>query len=141
MKPKLKPQTIKLLRQVKRKILAEPRQFQMGVFFSDFINTDRTIPNCGTAACIGGWAIALSKKLNPANADHFVYCESRAAAFDLARSTLGITIPQSIALFRADMWPQPFAKPPNVDFDSTDSPAHNAKLAARRIEHFIKTGK
>lgn len=140
-KSKLKPETIKLLRQIKRKILEEPRQFVMELFFTEWAY-NRKIPNCHTAACIGGWAIAISRGISPRRADDWIYGEAPfATAYNAAKSILGLTAPQARCLFSTENWPKPFSKPYGTDFDSSDTPKHNAQLAARRIEHFIRTGK
>lgn len=146
MKPKLKPETIKLLRQIKKKILAEPRQFAMQGFFLDSVE-NRTIPNCHTAACIGGWGIVIAKYRNPKEADNatndlFLGADDKYhPIFIEANNVLGLNLKQSNALFLEEKWPTQFRKPKLADFDTTNTPAHNARLAARRIEHFIKTGK
>lgn len=60
----------KLLRRVQKAILAHPDQFEMWLLFQPtlYFNHDPlalyTMPagGCGTAACIGGWAIHLAGK-------------------------------------------------------------------------------
>lgn len=138
-KSKLKPKTIKLLRQIKRKILAEPRQFVMGGYFKQHVRWK--IPNCGTAACIAGHALALRIKANPAKArDVFTGWEQST----VAAKYLGLDTQQADNLFHVSHWPRRFKKDAwedSSDFDSSGTAISNAKRAARRIEHFIKTGK
>lgn len=55
---------VKLLRRIIKAIKKEPGQFDMRSWFT----RQRGIPNCGTAACIGGWAVALTKRANPEKA-------------------------------------------------------------------------
>lgn len=67
-----------LLLKVKEKILAEPAQFEMEALFKDqsrfrleiySADLPREVPNCGTAACIAGWAIAVHLGENPNSAE------------------------------------------------------------------------
>src|SRR5207249_11499573 len=64
-----------LLLKVKEQILKEPRQFVIRAWYSKHpIDKDGSlwvgveVPNCGTAACIAGWAIALYDKTSPLHA-------------------------------------------------------------------------
>ena len=55
------PKTVNLLRKVQKQILLEPRQFDIQHWFTMFPKNVTRVPNCGTAACIAGWAIAFGE--------------------------------------------------------------------------------
>lgn len=132
--PKL---NVKLLQRVKRKILSEPKQFVMGHWFIDDLseaNGDssdlprKTIPNCGTAACIAGWTIALGSKQKPSKArDHGKYPSDEAATL------LGIDPNGQDDLFGLSGWGS-FREP----WYKAKTFKGRAKVAARRIDAFIK---
>lgn len=62
------PLNVKLLRKIKRHILAVPNRFQMEWWkTTDKPGTsvrldglDRRVPKCGTVCCLAGWAVELS---------------------------------------------------------------------------------
>jgi len=110
---------VKLLRKIKRHILAQPKRFDM-----NFIGTrdmksfkPNRVPECGTIGCIAGWACALSGKKFSGR---------------IARNLLGLDYDQTERLFYDNpkgfrgMW-------------RGDGKAATAKLAAKRIDLFIKT--
>jgi len=123
---------VKLLRKVAEYILAEPKRF----FMPDFVRwkesrldrlrnkhdgkiIDRPFPRCGTAACIGGWVCILSDKKETADSE-------------VAAELLQINKDQAERLF--------FNAPSKFwDIWSGDGTKKTAKLAAARIEHFIRT--
>lgn len=114
----------RLLRRIQKQILKEPRQFVMDAFFSRMRYDNKTIPNCGTAACIAGHAVSISHRLTPEQSiRRFAY---PAAA---ARTALELDREQGNNLFYFEQWPRQFRK------RSEDNP----KQAVARIEHFIKT--
>lgn len=136
MKTKKLKMNVRLLRRIQKRILAEPRQFQMLQVFSNSIKSGRKIPHCGTAACIVGWGIALRAKLKPSLANEAMGDCSRkikttdeAKIFDLERDA-------SARLVYFDQWPRKFRKIPEIK----EGTAAFARQAARRIDHFIKTG-
>ena len=132
---------VRLLRRIQRHILEEPRRFQMDAeiiqaktqhqwlncitFFSR--DASKTMPPCGTAACIAGWANILSDIQLRGR-------EGRNSAADL----LGIEAGNSWChhpLFFARNWPEPYA----TRYKNAKTPKLRAKIAAARIEHLIKT--
>lgn len=132
---------VKLLEKVKAHILAEPRRFKMSSFvhlktgegekFYDYDagrNPESEFAQCGTAACIGGWAMILYGK-NPKR----VYEYQNPSL--VAGKCLGLTDQeQRSRLFSFDRWPHKFRQ------RFQRSSIHNrVKVAAARIEHFIKT--
>lgn len=82
---------VELLLKVKDQILKEPRQFVMESWFRLSI---RDIPNCGTAACIGGWGIAIEFNENPKMARRRMI-EKSLVPYDL----LGLNQQQGLRLF------------------------------------------
>ncbi len=119
---KLKPYTVKLLRRIKRQIIKEPKQFRMTEF------------TCGTAACIYGWGCAITLRMSPTEVG-----ESK-DKMPSATTLFKITEHQANALVWANQWPEEFNPAfSNSGFDAF-RPEKRARLAAARIEHFIKTG-
>lgn len=138
---------VKLLRRVKNRILKEPRQFIMesvyaraehvltfsgyGHYHADLAR--KTIPNCGTAACIAGWTEALALKTRPSKlVGTYPYFGSE----DAAGRRLGLDDWYAgHRLFRTASWPEKFQRA----WDAAKTHKARAKVAADRIEHFIKT--
>lgn len=126
-KPKL---NVRLLRRVKRHILAEPKRLLMAAYVMrgtprkkfDGDNGQQSFPQCGTVGCIAGWACLLSGNGEEQN------------AFDPAAALLNLTDPSK--LFFEGSWPLPFAD----QYQLAKTPAKRAKIAAARIEHLITTG-
>lgn len=138
----------RLLRKIQRRILKEPSSFRMDVW------------NCGTAACIGGYACLLGvPKIYPVS-DSDEFATSRATAkqwidfykdttgllhtpraqlreYDTeAQKILGLTAEEAHALFHVADWPDQY----NVAYEDAGNRRAKAKVAAARIEHFIQTG-
>lgn len=120
---KIKLETKRLLERIKRQIKKEPKQFIMDAYFW----SSYRIPNCGTAACIAGWAVTFGNNFeNPK-----VACEIfQGYGEDGGRIALGISRRQAVALFNESEWPERFQGSRNT----------LAKRAVKRINHFIKTG-
>jgi hypothetical protein len=126
---------VKLLRKVKKHILEEPKRFIMGDWVvrkeapghqvCDDDGNYRPFAKCGTAACIAGWTMLLSK-VDPSTVDSY-----SAAASEL----LGIGNTFHNPLFYTDDWPLEY----EAAYKNAKTPAGRARVAARRIEHFIKT--
>lgn len=118
---------VKLLRQVQKKILAEPAQFEMSQWFTN--NTGWEIPNCGTAACIAGWTIAVSKKKKPSE---FL---NAADIQNTARKLLGLDFEDDEwALFSVSSWPLKYQN----RFYRTQSLKMRARITVQRIDAYIK---
>jgi hypothetical protein len=125
----LSNESIEMLGRIKIEILKEPRQFLMSSFYADsqeFGCWD--IPNCGTAACIGGWGYAIKHNLSPALAS----CQRRVMLDH--RLAIGINGEQATRLFFMEEWPQRFR-----ETDAMPGTPEFAKNAADRIDHFIAT--
>jgi len=130
---KLKKHTIKMLREIKRRILAEPRQFDL---HSWFFHDPEAIPNCGTSACIAGWAITIAHNTNPEKASELIDAKGGPKdPFLEGEQALGITDIQGYRLFLHENWPAPF----DDQYQRYVRPLNKAKVACARIDHFIKT--
>lgn len=105
----------------------------MRKFFSR--NSRFTIPNCGTAACIAGWAVTLVKKTNPANCYKGDTWDAAAEALGLDGRWHSGNLPSTNSgkLFWMDEWPKQYKK------DCKEGSVAFARNAVRRIDHFIKT--
>lgn len=125
---------VKLLRKIQRHITEEPRRFVMsnwmrrgspGAIITDFAS-QQPIPDCGTAACIGGWALLLSgEDYNSA----IINTEGKATKI------LGIEgLEAPGRLFGVSQWGK-FKK----RFEKARRPETRAKIACERIDHYIAT--
>jgi hypothetical protein len=127
----LSKESIKRLRMVKEAILANPQYYRQEEWIS-------AIEPCGTTCCIAGWADYLfnGKKAHEARAkaelsNYMVSWEYVAA------KALGLDYCQAHTLtYPGSGWPVPFC----TAYTRAKTPKQRAKVAARRIEHFIKTG-
>jgi hypothetical protein len=125
----------KLLLKVAEAIQKHPTQFQMGAYFSRWLD----LPNspeaggCGTAACIAGWtchiALGQSRTLDDA-ARHLEAIVGQEAA-----RVLDITADERQRLFVANHWPASYYN----RYDNALTPEEQAAAAVARIKHFIKT--
>lgn len=117
---------VKLLRQIQRRIKQEPRQFLMHSYFW----VAPRIPNCGTAACIAGWAVTLTRTKSHKPADAVLKRNAGLLdVWDVAQKELGMTDGLSETLFNEESWPSQFKRRGKL-----------ADRAIRRIDHLIKTG-
>jgi len=122
---------VALLQKVKAHILEEPGRF----FMSDYMfrakpgvrvaldGIYRKMPDCGTAACIGGWAVLLSDP------------QVCGISGPNARAALGLDHLQSTFLFPVVNWPERYRQ----RWNKAASLKVRAAVAAARIDHFIKT--
>lgn len=139
-KPKL---NVKLLRRIKRHILEEPKRFVMRlqfrrsfpgnvIFGDDYKN--HVVPECGTVACIAGWALLLDKR-RIAEGDPWHNISQKASRVLGLREWVGD--PWKHPLFQVEGWPKVFAG----RFRKAGLLRTRAKIAAARIDHLIKTGR
>ena len=136
---------VKLLREVEKRILAEPRRFDM-MTFGDKLDKEaiealgEEAPPCGTVACIAGhvdWMTHPRLFAASVAIDRFARDDSIAerAAKELG---LGFELSQDTyagRLFFDDEWPKKF----QAAFSKAKTPLQRAEVAVKRIEHFIKT--
>lgn len=123
---------VRLLRKIQKHILEEPRRYDQNLWRIEVdpaTNPER--PPCGTMACIGGWATALSGK----ERDSYL-------GWDVAMRLLGLTREQADRLFDTvekgtdlNKWPKKFV----TAYLKAKTPRDRARVAVRRIDHFIKT--
>ena len=129
---------VELLRKVQAQILKEPRQFLMELFFYSGpryrdLGPEEVIPNCGTAACIAGWAIAIDRQMTPKEAHEATRYEE---GDDTRRGAeaLRISRKQAETLFFTEYWPGEFRD----RYEDDQRPEARAKVAADYIDYFIK---
>ena len=132
---------VRLLRRIQKHILEEPRRFQMGAAVIRAGNpkqwkliaptfahdASKTMPPCGTAACIAGWADILSG----GSGNGWTVRERAATKLGVPAGFSWLGHP----LFDDNSWPQPF----RTRYRAAKTPQARAKIAAQRIDHFIKT--
>jgi hypothetical protein len=129
----------RLLRRVAKHILAEPLRYEQDAIIERGTPGDvlhdlgcHIIPKCRTVACIGGWMALLTAK-NP----HRVTTLS----VPKLQRALGVPRDNVFALIaftwtRIGGWPDRFREA----YNNARTPRAKARIAVRRIEHFIKTG-
>lgn len=133
--PKL---NVRLLRRIQRHILQKPQRFFMegivghgtpGTKIASDNETMQVIPECGTVACIAGWANLLTGATGEDEANIY-----------RARRALGTPEPEYVwgpdLLFDLVAWPKSFLE----QYKAAKRPARRAKIAAARIEHLITKG-
>lgn len=125
---------VELLNKVKDHILAKPERFAMArwhmnwppgtiVHISNIEGKKRKMPDCGTIACIAGWACELG---DPKNIVTGTYLER-------AEALLGLDFEESRELFWTDGWSRYFRKL----WEHTRSTRKHAEIAGRVIDRFI----
>lgn len=122
---------VELLLKVKAKILEEPAQFIMQMVFARQVSLTgrdlpREIPNCGTAACILGWADSIATGKTPAKLN---------AGRGLCGNPLDVNPAQQHRLYDLDGWPEYF----RTHWLESSTLEGRALVAAERIDHFIAT--
>jgi hypothetical protein len=149
--PNKKPsaKVARLLRKVAAHILAEPKRLVMEDWIRRDFSDGSSKPPCGTAACIAGWALELTRKPGQRRPrpDHhsalgsellgMMDPETYEKATDYSYEFDDLKARTSERLFITDSWPEPY----RTKYDAADNQAIKAKVVAQRIEHFIKTGK
>lgn len=132
---------VKLLRKVKKHILAEPKRFHMGDWATFWAKSERKpkyVPPCRTVACIAGWTVLLAKPLlwKRFMADNVKdICQTSINPETEAATLLGMSRHEASSMFYTSNWPDQFAD----QYDMANR-EEKAVIAANRIEHFIKTG-
>jgi hypothetical protein len=133
MKPKVKKLNVRLLRRVQKAILRHADQFQMSCWKSNSLDDEDSSAagGCGTAACIGGWAVFLHGKYKKVSQ---IPKQTSVAAHD----AIGLSYNKynESPLFFVDEWPQKFIS----QWDAARTAKQQARVAVRRIDYFIKTG-
>ena len=101
---------VELLEKVKQHILENPESLDMHRW------------SCETTACISGWAVRLSERENVSMVDGEI--------------PLGLDDDEACRLFYLSGWPSRLRR----RYDNAKTPRTRSKVAAQRIDHFIKTG-
>ena len=134
---------VKLLREVEKRILAEPRRFDM-MTFGDKLDKEaiealgEEAPPCGTVACIAGHVDWMTHpRLFAASVALGDYDDS---IVERAAKELGLGFEPSQdtnagRLFFDNEWPEKF----QAALAEAKTPLQRAEVAVKRIEHFIKT--
>jgi hypothetical protein len=149
---------VELLREVRKQILAAPERFYMGNWMTQW-EANISGDLCGTACCIGGWAGVLSGlmkkkatdvdtvesltrkgRLLASRSNAFYDCDDDDTAIlsehKLYREALKLDEDQANRLFYEHKWPAQF----KMNFkDAPWGSKARARIAAKRITHFIKT--
>jgi len=135
---------IKLLEKVCEAIKAEPKRFHMNVWatndvYYDIGLPDRQVAPCGTAACIGGFAVILTKTKGKTDRETWVKAVSGVDTGPrteiLATDLLDLDVHQAARLFHDHDWPYKFREA----WAKARTPAQRVRVAISRIKHFIKT--
>jgi len=127
---------VKLLRRIQKAIRKEPRRFNMLWWV---VTGDQESP-CGTSACIGGYAVILSKIPKLLTTKKWLDAvedirKDSSNTWDPAKAVLGLDTDQATRLFDENRWPREFS----VAYQATEDRRERAKLAIKRIDFFIKT--
>lgn len=151
--PSLKGINLRLFNRALAEIAKEPSQFDMAWWFANEISTGQihengeeiTIkpPNCGTAACFGGWVVAVARRLRPKDAARQTINDNPAliaAKYLRLPEVANNMTPVMDRLFVAHLWPVKFA---NAYAVAQEQGKHRraAQIALARFTHFLKTGK
>ena len=141
-KPALSAVTIRRLRRVAAHICAEPLSYDQG-----FAGTPRpgrkSNRHCGTPGCILGWIVALYPLTSEqrAAADEMIDdgIHFRFENFRLAAFILKLDLDAALRLWDHDKWPEKYKEVGRTYGFISNFTRLEARNAARRIEHFIKT--
>lgn len=137
MRPPKEKLNVKLLRRIQKAILRHPDQFDMEWWFQSYLKFNSKpalleAGGCGTAACIAGWAVHLSR-------GHRRLATTRRAVWDThneATRLLRIDSGRQCPLYNIGAWPEEFRN----GYEGAETPLARAKVAVARIDHFIETG-
>lgn len=131
---------IRRLRAVQKAVLKHPGHFNMAYFFHDapnavhmgihsYYNEEAIVNNCGTTACIAGWAVA---KFGKGSESAIALIGVQAVAIRL----LDLTLDQAERLFHQGAWDDAW-KQRQKRYVSCD----DAKAAVEYIDYFIEREK
>ena len=129
---------ITLLKKIRTAILAKPKRFDMGWW----IETNMGYAPCGTVACLAGFAVLLNETKGSTGPKAWRAAADRRAPdqdsiANEAQKILDLNASQRTALFAVGGWPLTFQEA----YREAQTEAQQAKAAAARITHLIKTGK
>lgn len=123
---------VKLLKEIKARIAAEPSWFNMDWWFAPSNGS-----SCGTAACIAGWAKCIEVMKEQPTLKFGEVCHERegSGAFMDGMRLLQIDTDQAERLFYTRYWPKRF----EVRYKNAANVCERAKAACDRIDFFIQT--
>lgn len=132
-----------LLRKIQAHITEEPRRFFMDWFevhgnstagwFFKWRDLASTVPSCGTAACIAGWANGLTGARQGDWDDLERAMNKLGIEEDWRKGSKNTTFNYVIDF---NYWPSPYA----ARYGKARTPKMRAKVACQRIDHLIATG-
>ncbi len=111
----------------------------MNWWFSQLDSTGKPAKGCGTAGCIAGWALLLGSKKKGLTLKHASGLTVLWNIKEKAQRLLGLTSLQSTLLFIEEKWPAEFSRDKDGHYLDHKSALSAAKLAAKRIDVFIKS--
>jgi hypothetical protein len=123
---------VKLLRRVKRHILAEPSRLNMSVGLGPSDDAPR-----GTAGCIAGWTAILSLKFSHADVQECGMELQWSDVSSAATNALRLTADEALVLFDVRYWPAQFRESFHSAYFNDDKKRAQAAITAERIEYFI----
>lgn len=125
---KRRPRVVERLRKVRTQILASPEHFDMGKWIQH--------ESCGTTCCIGGW-YSLKRQVRVGQDMLLVDLGLRQRRAEDSYNYTGEPVNGNIQrLVYDDLWPEPF----KAEFHAATTKRDQARVAAKRITHFIRTG-
>lgn len=138
---------VKLLRKIQAHITEEPRRFFMDECIikastpeewvnaaEDHWDASKTMPPCGTAACISGWTNILTRAKS---LDQYQDFDRAIASLGIVKSSDFHDWTGADYLFLAECWPKQFSS----RYKKAKTPKTRAKIACERINYLIATGK
>jgi hypothetical protein len=127
---------VKLLRQVKKLILEEPKRLRMARWYSLHSHGR---PACNTVACIGGWITILANRRGSETTSDTAkrLHESYLDVTESAGEILGVRRDDACALFHESNWPDKL----HLGYKTAKTPAARARIAAKAIDRFIRAHK
>jgi hypothetical protein len=125
------------LEKTKAAILAKPVNFDMSTFF-DHRSEQALETECGTTACIAGFAITVLQGFETVERARLHDRLQASLTASRAANLLGLTYEQSGRLFDEGEWPTKFYDD-YIHAVETDDYTGMARTAAARIDHFIAT--
>ena len=124
---------VQLFREIQEAIRAEPEHFDMTMFFNG-----NPVTKCGTAACIGGWAVALGRLSTPAVVANNLTIHEAAQFPTIANGYLDITNSQGCQLYYMAGWPEDLRNEYYTARAAKEF-VKQADVACRRIDRFLES--
>lgn len=150
---KARPQVVRRLRKVREFILKHPQHFKMSEWWSLKGEGRYGSQTCGTTACIAGWYALTQRRVwkpmarGVAALTHTKTGVTKDIRQLFAEDVLGSdTIFDLAHLTNHYRWPEPFKSefaavaPEMREFTGGGDARKAARVAARRITHFLRTG-